>query len=299
MLKKNHKYYLEYLVFRAIETAVQLMPDTVMLLFARFLGFMGFSVIRYRRNVALQNLAFAFPEKSDKARRQIAKQSYRHFALLILEFMKVNSWDAEKLKKKVIWEPPNVFEEFKKRYDGRFVLVSGHFGNWELIFAYLGAFYFPGGMGIIKRQHNPYIDRHLIDQRKQWNLELTYTRRAIVQCLINLRNNKFAALLCDQDARDSGVFVPFMNRPASTPVGAALLHLRSGAPLVFIYAVRTGLFQYHCEFKEITVPTDGSVSDENIRAVTAAFTAELEKAVRQYPEQYLWFHKRWKTQPPA
>jgi KDO2-lipid IV(A) lauroyltransferase len=299
MLKKNQKYYLEYLVFRGIETVVRFMPGVILLLLARFLGFLGFSVVRYRRTVALDNLRHAFPEKTEQERLKIARRSYEHFALLLLEFLKFNTWGKETFRNKVVFTPESIFEELQKRYEGLgFILVSGHFGNWEVLFAYLTAYYFPGGMGIIKRQHNPYIDQYVIELRQQWNLKLTYTRGAIVNCLKNLKKQRFAGLLCDQDARDKGVFVPFLNRTASTPIGAAVLHLRSGAPLVFIYTVRTGLFRYHCHFREIHAEIESNdLTERNIAAVTAAFTAELEKAIRQYPEQYLWFHKRWKTQP--
>lgn len=297
-MSNDRKYYIEYLLFRGIEKLIHILPGFAIEALASFLAFLGFSVLKYRRKVALENLARAFPEKPVAERMRIARESYRHFAMLMLEFMKISSWDLPKLESMMQFDQPDTMQQLVESYGGKgFVLVTGHFGNWETIAAYLAAKYFPGGMGIIKKQRNHYIDKHVIDMRKRWQLEMTYTRGAIENCLINIKKQRFSGLLCDQDAGKKGVFVQFLNQQASTPVGAALLHLRSGAPLVFGYCVRDGLFNYRCRFKEINVPTNGEISTENLTAVTAAFTAELEKAVRQFPEQYLWLHRRWKTKP--
>ena len=86
------RYYIEYLVFRGIEMAIRLMPEIFLVGIARFFAFLGFKVLRYRRAVSLGNLAAAFPEKSAAERYRLAYRSYRHFAMLMLEFMKLTGW---------------------------------------------------------------------------------------------------------------------------------------------------------------------------------------------------------------
>jgi KDO2-lipid IV(A) lauroyltransferase len=177
------------------------------------------------------------------------------------------------------------------------VLVSGHFGNWEMAIAYLASRFFEGASVIQLRQKNALVDQHVVDMRRRWGMEIIYSRGAVNNALSALKANQFLALLCDQDAGTHGVFVPFFGRMASTPVGAAILHLRSKATLFFGFSVRVGKFKYKVYVTPIKYHGDYQVTTENIQKITAQFSALLEQYVRQYPEQYLWLHQRWKTQP--
>jgi KDO2-lipid IV(A) lauroyltransferase len=109
-----------------------------------------------------------------------------------------------------------------------------------------------------------------------------------------LKRNRCVALLIDQDAHEDGAFVPFFGRPASTPRGPAVFHLRTGAPLVFARSIRLPGERYriHCT----RLNTDGITDPDRI---TALMTEELEAAIRETPEQWFWMHRRWKTLPPV
>ncbi|MCB0297104.1 MAG: hypothetical protein KDG51_18105, partial [Calditrichaeota bacterium] len=127
------RYYIEYLVFRGIEMAIRLMPEIFLVGIARFFAFLGFKVLRYRRAVSLGNLAAAFPEKSAAERYRLAYRSYRHFAMLMLEFMKLTGWSLEKLERRLELDiPPEVQEWLDRRGQEGAIVVSGHFGNWEV-----------------------------------------------------------------------------------------------------------------------------------------------------------------------
>ena len=292
------RYYIEYLVFRGIEMAIRLMPEIFLVGIARFFAFLGFKVLRYRRAVSLGNLAAAFPEKSAAERYRLAYRSYRHFAMLMLEFMKLTGWSLEKLERRLELDiPPEVQEWLDRRGQEGAIVVSGHFGNWEVGAALLAAGYFNGLAGIIKQQRNFYLDQYFIEMRRRWGMELIYARGAIAACLQALQRNRLVGLLCDQDGGKKGVFVPFFGQMSSTPAGAALLHLKSGAPLFFAYSIRKGNFRYKGVIRPVIYKGAYEVNDENIREVTAIFTAMLEAHVRRHPEQYLWTHRRWKTRP--
>ena len=268
----------------------------VLEIIARIIAFLGFKIIKYRRDVALENLRYAFPEKSPKDREKIAYRSYRHFALLIFEFMKLSGWTARELAKHVAFTPDpqmHAFLETHKNKSG--ILVSAHLGNWEMAIAILASQYFEMPVVVQKRQQNRLIDEKTIAMRARWGLKMIYSRGAIRKLRTALNDQRVVALLADQDAGESGSFVPFLNRLASTPAGPAILHLRSKAPIYFGSSIRTGRYQY----KGVIIPIEyhGSyeLTNENIDAVTAGFTRQLETVVRKYPDQYLWMHKRWKT----
>jgi KDO2-lipid IV(A) lauroyltransferase len=297
-MHKKTQHRVEYIAFRIIEKTIQSLPGFILNPFADFIAFITFKVAKYRRDVALENLANAFPEKSPQDRFQIAYGSYRHFALVILEFMKLASWTPEQLGKMIDIERTKEVEDMLAETRGKgAVVVSGHFGNWEMAIAYLASRFFEGASIIQLRQKNALVDQHVVKMRRRWGMEIIYSRGAVNNALSSLKANQFLGLLCDQDAGARGVFVPFFGRMASTPVGAAVLHLRSKATLFFGFSVRVGKFKYKGYVAPIEHDSDYEVNTENIQKITAKFTAQLEKYVRQYPDQYLWMHRRWKTQP--
>ncbi len=276
-----------------------MLPKPALNSLAHSIALLVFHVIKYRRDVALDNLACAFPEKSDTERYAIAFNSYKHFALLIIEFMKMSSFTPEDLDKMVkIEKTPEVNTILKESKEKGTILVSGHFGNWEIAIALLATKYFESVSAIQARQRNYIVDKYIADKRRRWGIDLIYSRGAVTNALSAVGKNRLLGLLPDQDGGKRGVFVPFLGRMASTPVGAATLHLRSKSTLIFGCCLRTAPFQFKGYLVPLNIDSDLPLNRENAQIVTTRFTAELEKYIRQHPEQYLWMHRRWKTKPP-
>lgn len=191
------------------------------------------------------------------------------------------------------WEP------LKQAIDrGRgVVMVTGHFGNWELAAASL-AVRGIGIDGVVQRQRNPLVDRDIRQVRERLGVRIIDRRHASKLAPAALHAGRVVGFVTDQDAGRHGVFVPFFGQPASTHRGAALFALRARAPLFVGVAVRRDDGSYDCRTEEIVVDREGPVDDVVLR-LTAAFTARLEAEIRTAPEQYFWLHRRWKTRPPA
>ncbi len=276
---------------------MHLLPFFLVERFAGFLAFLLFRVIRYRRDVALENLQHAFPEKTAAEREAIAYASYRHFALLILEFLKVTHWKREDVHRLKFHFDAQTLDIMENRAKEGGIVVSGHLGNWEMAIVKLASGYIREPIAVQKRQKNRLVDQKTIEMRERWGIKMIHSRGAIARLTTALKQKKVVALLADQDAGSRGCFVNFFGRPAATPVGPAVLHLRTGAPMYFLGCIRTGRQTFDCTLREIPYRGDRTVTDENITAVTAGFTRMLERYVRRYPEQYLWMHQRWKTRP--
>ena len=295
-MNKNFRYKIEYYLFVMIEKMVHLTPGFLLGPVASGLAVLVFSVIRYRREVALENLTYAFPDMSSAERKKIAFGSYRHFALLILEFMKMSSWDVDDLEKMVRIEKTPAIDAIVEASQGQgTILVSGHLGNWEIAIALLASKYFDGVSVIQARQRNFILDKYIADMRRRWGIEIIYSRGAVKHALTSISRKRLLGLLPDQDGGKRGVFVPFLGRMASTQVGAATLHLRSRSSMIFGGCVRIGQFKYRGFLIPVNIDSSLKLNRENVQSVTAKFTAELEQLIRQYPEQYLWMHRRWKT----
>ena len=177
------------------------------------------------------------------------------------------------------------------------VMVTGHFGNWELGAASLAV----RGIavdGVVQRQRNPLVDRDIRAARERLGVRIIERHKASRLVLPSLAAGRVVGFVADQDAGRNGVFVPFFDHPASTHRGAALFALRARAPLFVGVAVRGPGGSYDCRTEEIVVDRTGTVDDVVFR-LTAAFTRHLEAQIRTAPEQYFWLHRRWKTRAPA
>jgi KDO2-lipid IV(A) lauroyltransferase len=180
----------------------------------------------------------------------------------------------------------NAFEKGKG-----IVFISGHIGAWELLSAWLGTNGYPTTV-VIAKQKNRGSNQFIIEHRGQFGMKYVYRRSSIDEMYAILKRNESLALASDQDAGKRGVFVNFFNKKASTPKGAARFYQNSNCSLIFTLCNKIGINRFKIEFVPI-VPEEGAT----IESITQSFTNILEDYIRKYPEQYFWFHRRWKTQP--
>jgi KDO2-lipid IV(A) lauroyltransferase len=287
---------LEFFGYQFVEKLVCSIPDDALPGVARFFAFLTYYLLRIRRKVTLNNLQLAFPEKNSHWRSITAYFSYLHFSLMILEFMKMQKWGVNRLKQKIpILKIEDILQAYQERRGG--VLVSGHFGNWEMAMGYL----FSQGVESIviqQRQNNSLIDKRMKELRQKWGMKIIYPRGAVQQAERIIKKGKIVGLLGDQDAGNRGVFVPFFGQPSSTHFGAAVMSLKSHAPLFVGICPRLNCQTFQFIVKKITLPDFFNLTDEMVQKVTAEIQKHLEQAIRKYPEQYFWMHRRWKTPPP-
>ncbi len=297
---RRMQHVLEYLGYRGLEALVYLLPWRWLDDVASGLAFLAYRVLKIRREVTLRNLQLAFPEKSIEEQARLAYACYRHFALMALEFLKMGRLTFAELEAMVDLETPEMFSSYQQQGKG-LIMVSGHFGNWEIAGAYFATRWPYHATVIQKRQKNAWVDRHMARLRRRWHMEIVYVRHAVRNCLNALEQKKLVGLLGDQDMGSRGVFVPFFGRLASTPPGAALLHLKSKVPLTFAYALRIGPRRFRLGLIDLSLPKNERTGDLNadVEQITARYNQVLEQFIRQYPEQYFWMHKRWKTLPPV
>jgi KDO2-lipid IV(A) lauroyltransferase len=177
------------------------------------------------------------------------------------------------------------------------MLVTGHYGNWEIAAATVASRGVPIA-AIVRRQGNRLVDERLNGLRKRLGVEVITQREAPSRVPRLLRKNAVIGIVGDQDARRAGVFVPFFGRPASTHRGPALFALKLGAPVFSCVARRlpgAGV-RYEVSGHAVPVVRTGDL-EADVTALTAALAAELEAEIRKAPEQYFWFHRRWKSSP--
>ena len=175
------------------------------------------------------------------------------------------------------------------------IFMSGHFGNFEFGAAWL-ARRMPVDL-VVRPLSNPRVDAWLTARRRAAGFGLIRADAGVRAVFSALRDGHAVAMLADQDARRHGVFVPFLGRPASTPVGPARVSLRTGAPIVMGFVTRRADGRHELSIEPPIV--EGGEDDAAALRLTARHTAILEAWVRKRPEAWFWLHRRWKTAPPA
>ncbi len=288
---------LEYAIVLALVRVGCSMPLKASLDFGARLGDFAFSFLRLRRKIALSNLKLAFgAEKTPEEIELIARRTYRHFGRMLMEFARFPKLKPEDLAKLATFSNFGLFEDVLGRGRGG-ILLSGHFGNWEMMGA---AIAMRMGMPLnvlVARQRNRLVDDLINSFRLSFNINPVPVGISAKSILRILKGGGVIGILADQDSRGRGVFVDFMGRPASTPKGPATIALRMKVPVITAFAVRVDA-GYRIYFEEIEIPHDLKDDEEGIRFLTQTYTGVLERYVRMYPDQWFWMHRRWKTRPP-
>lgn len=293
---------LEYGAFRLLRGLLRALPERWADGLGSALGRFAGSVLRVRRDVVDDNLARAFPDLGAGERVRLAAASYRHLGReAVATFRSYGSPEDVRSRTRVHGLP--ALREALERGRGA-IAVTGHLGNWEVGGAAVAARGVPVD-AVAFRQRNRLFDRELVEGRRRLGLRVIRRGDAPREVLHSLDEGRVPALVGDQDAGRRGVFVEFFGSGASTARGAAVFSLRTGAPLFLGVALRAGSpgrpdvpARYHVHLEEVAFERSGDLEDD-VRRLTAAHTAALERWVRRAPEQYFWVHKRWKTRPPA
>jgi KDO2-lipid IV(A) lauroyltransferase len=236
-------------------------------------------------------------EYSPQELREIAHKFYLNLGITLFEFLEFPTLKPADLLTRVRVQGVEHLEQCRRQNQGA-IVVSGHFGNWELLAANCAALGFPVSV-MVKSQSNPYVDRLQNRIREQVGLKIIRQGTAARQLVHALRDREFVGILGDQDAGNQGEFVTFLGRPASVFRGPAYFAYRTGCPLltaaIFRQSDGTHLVKFNPPLK-----VDPSWDEPTaIRELTRRHTRELEDFIRQAPEFYFWVHRRWKTQPPG
>ena len=289
----------EYLLARGLESLVAALPERAADRLGAGVGALAHGPLAIRRSTVEENLRLAFPDATEEWIRQAARAAYLHLGRETAAILRLSLLDAEAVVART-QIPPADWEGFQAGLaEGKgALLVTGHFGNWEIAAAALAA----RGIrmaAIVKRMGNRLVDARLELLRRRLGVETIEMHEAPRLVPRVLRTGGVVGIVGDQDARRSGIFVPFFGRPASTHRGPALFALRFDAP-VFASAARRlpgKEARYEVYGHRVPVLRTGDLETDVVH-LTRELAAALEAEVRRAPEQYFWFHRRWKTPPP-
>jgi KDO2-lipid IV(A) lauroyltransferase len=290
--------YCVYLVIRVVVAVIQALPFSWCDAIADGLSWLLYKVNRRHRNVARDNLRNAFGNQLAAPDLEFTvKQVYRHFARMLLEILHA----PRRLR-------PHNWRRHIELVGGRdlvgcllsdrpLLIVTGHFGNWEIAGYALGLLGFRT-YAIARTLDNPYVEKFLRQFRERTGQKLLAKKGDFDQMQEILEAGGVIATLADQDAGQRGLYVDFFGRPASTHKAIALMALEYQVPLVVVTVPNLGKpLNYSIRLQELIRPEDFANRPNAVKTLTERFTSALERGIRQAPEQYFWLHRRWKHQP--
>ncbi len=281
-----------------LSLVLRVLPEPVALALGWGLGWLAGSVFRVRRATVDRNLALAFPDRDERWRKRIAGRVLPHIARESVMLLRMARMSAEDLRRRT--EVAGFEAMMAATRSGKgVIIVTGHLGNWEIGGGAAAVRGLPLDV-VAKVQKNPLVEERILRMRVSLGMRVIHRHQAPREVLRSLRNARAVALVADQDARSSGIFVDFFGVPASTARGPGLFAARTGSPVFLAVPERLpGLRgRYRVTFEPMDLPghTD---RDAFVEDFTRRYMNQLEAAIQRIPEQYFWVHRRWKTSPPS
>jgi KDO2-lipid IV(A) lauroyltransferase len=292
------RHWLEYVAVRALVGIVTLMPARLVVPCGRALGRTWYAVDRSRRRIADANLAAAFPIRSAAERRAIARSAFAHFVAQAFETLKFSTLTAaQKLSRVEVQGDDHVRFAYAQKKGVLF--ITGHFGFWELHAIAHPLLFEPIGL-LARALDNARMNALLGRVRECTGNTVIYRQGSIRRVMRMLQDEHGVAVLIDQHIHGpDAVYVEFFERRAATASAVAALALRTGAPVVPVFALPLGKGRYRLIYEHPIEPPDEAETDIAIREFTQRCTDALEMYVRRHPDLWLWMHRRWRDEAAA
>ena len=247
------------------------------------------------RRLAIDNLQAAFPLQSRQQSGVIARRMFEHFGQLLMVLLKFSTLAPREMLAHVEFEGEDRVRSAHGHGRG-VLLVTGHFGFWE-INALVHSLVLKPISVLARPLDNPILHELLEQVRTSTGNSVIYRRGAIRRVLRALAANQAVAVLIDQHMQSAdAVYVDFFNRPAATTSALAALALKTGAPVVPVFALPLPGGRFRMVYEHPVTPPAPD-SPDAVREFTQRCTDVLEMYVRRYPEQWLWMHRRWRDVP--
>ncbi len=281
----------------SIKTFIVDIPKKYIVKAGNILGGLAYLLDARHRRIARRNLRFAYPEwPLDKINR-ISRKTFQNMGITLLEICQMTCFSKEDILQKVrIKGKENLLNTIKSHRG--IIMISAHIGNWEMCSLFLSC-YMQKSVVVVAQNQPDIIERIIHKLRTSTGNTIISKKGAMIKLVRTLRKGKMTGLLIDQGtSRREGVDVTFFGHKTNATYAASLLAARYNCPVLPVYCIR----ESDAKLTVVVEPILRLHKTDDVRADlqtnTQIMTDSVEKAIRLYPEQWLWFHKRWKRHYP-
>lgn len=292
---------LEYSAARSVLTGFSLLPAPAAFGLGKSLGNVAYHLAGHLRRTGATNLRLAFPDKTDAEREQLLRECFHSLGRELGLFSQMSRRTREQLKDMIEIHNFDRLEEARRIHGNKVIFYTGHLGAWELTSFAVGMLGHPFTF-LVRRIDNPRIEQ-LVDRVRTRFGNQTMDKLAAARSMLKILRNEETPLGLLPDLNtldDEAIFIDFFGVPAATTFLVAKLALRTNTPLLPVFAPWSEEKGKYLLKVEPLIPIERTGDEEaDVRALTIKITEAVENAIRQYPGQWLWIHKRWKTRPPG
>lgn len=285
------KNRIEYIVFIAFSQAARIIGINNLRYFAKFIALIFFYLIPVRKKVVLDNLGTAFPNLNKTQIHELAFKNYYSFSITMLEILIMPYLTKDVIHSKIKCDNLDLIKE-KYEMGRGVILLTAHFGNWEL-----GAASVSSQLGIpfnvlAKPQRNPYVTKWLKMNREKLGSKEILLGISVREIIVALKNKGIVGIVGDQRGAKDSPRVKYFGKETATFMGMGAIAIKMNAPVITSIVVRQADGTYKAYFDEFK--TDDLHGDDKVLAFNQKYMSVLEGYVRKYPEQWFWMHKIWK-----
>src|SRR5437660_426309 len=301
MSKSSLQTNVEYWIARSLLAFYGLLPRPLAIALGRLLGRLAYLSATRLQRTGLRNLEIAFPELSLKERKRLLRGCFDNLGRLLGEFSQFPRLTRERLRAMIEYDEVGLahLRTAEAEHCG-VIFLTGHLGSWEILSFGWSALEYPLSF-LVRPIDNPRIEELIESRRARFGNIAIDKKMAARAALRVLREGKTLGILSDLNTQErEGVFVPFFGKLACTNAGIATLALKTNAmviPTCAVWDAQRGKYFFHGDPPVELVRTGDQ--DRDVELNTARFAAAMERMIRLYPDQWMWIHRRWKTQPPG
>lgn len=293
-MKYKFRRRILYSIFRILGLLIFILPIDIGVALGKFLGRAVYFVLRKHRLQALANLRESFGSEMDEGQiKEMARGVFENLGMSLVElfnFPKINQANIDRF---VEVEGLEKIDRALKSGKGAIVLVA-HLGNWELLAAYFGLKGYPANAVARPVRYEKY-EKLLRSLREKKNINIIPRQGSFRSIIRILKKNQIVGILPDQDIDNiDGVFVDFFGRKAYTPTGPVTLAMASGAPIIPCFAIRKNGKHRLVVEDPVELELTGD-RQKDLLVNTARWSGVVERYIREFPSQWVWVHRRWKT----
>jgi len=291
------KGYTFYIFSRLLMGFFRLLPYGFAGWLGEGIGRLFYCFDKRHRLIAIDNLRLSFTgEKTELELQDILIRLYKNFGRGLIETTCLAKMNGDQIKSLTEMTGLEHYEAAHQQGKG-VILLSAHFGNWEWMGVALSVY----GIemhAVMRPMNNPYLDKLVQGWRTRFGNVLLNKRTDSGQIIKLLREGVAMGFLLDQNVRlRQAVFVDYFGRPAATNKALATIALRTDAPVLPTFIIKKPDGYKLVIEKALVLPRTGRLKTDLLE-ITALFTKVIEGYVRQYPDHWLWLHRRWRTRPP-
>jgi len=302
-MAKNGKLitFLEYAAVKSVVASLGRLPPSAAYSVGRSMGRLAYRVAGELRRTGAINLRLAFPERNDEERAKLLRECFDSLGRELGLFSQMASRSREQLRELMEVEGFENIIDSKTARGHPLIYFTGHLGAWELTSFGLSVLEHPFTF-LVRRIDNPRVEEYVDGVRTRFGNK-TLDKLSAARSMVKLLRSGESALGLLPDLNtldDEAIFVDFFGVPAATTFLIAKLAVRTNTPLIPIFAPWSEEKGKYLLIIETPIPAECSGDEEaDVRRLTIEITRRVENQIRQYPGQWLWIHKRWKTRPPG